>query len=129
MKKMLMLATTASMIDQFNMCNVNILQKQGYEVHIAANFEYGNTTSNQRVSEFKKELDVLRIPFFHIGISRNILDIKSNHKAYKQIKKLMQENDYEFVHCHSPIGGVFGRLAGEKDINSGYLYCAWVSFL
>ncbi len=26
----------------------------------------------------------------------------------------MKENKYEFIHCHSPIGGVLGRLCGHK---------------
>ena len=33
--------------------------------------------------------------------------------AYKQIKKLLVNNKYEFIHCHSPIGGVCGRLAAK----------------
>lgn len=41
MKRMLMLASVASMIDQFNMPNIELLQKMGYEVHVACNFEKG----------------------------------------------------------------------------------------
>ena len=114
MKKMLMLASVASMIDQFNMSNIDILKKQGYEVHIAANFGYGNTSSKQRVDEFKKELKELNVPFYHVDFSRKITNILSNIKAYKQIKNLMLKNKYKFVHCHSPIGGVCGRIAGHS---------------
>src|SRR5680860_205168 len=123
MKKMLMLASVASMIDQFNMSNIDILKKQGYEVHVAANFKYGNTSSKQRVDEFKKELKELNVPFYHVDFSRKITDILSNIKAYKQIKNLMLKNKYKFVHCHSPIGGVCGRIAGHST-NTPVIYTA-----
>lgn len=113
MKKVLMLASVASMIDQFNMQNISILKEKGYEVHVAANFEQGSTSSNERMEKFKVELNDLNIPFYQIDFSRNVMNIPQNMKAFNQIKKLMKYNKYEFVHCHSPIGGVCGRLAAK----------------
>ena len=46
MKRVLMLASFASMIDQFNMPNIVLLQKLGYEVDVACNFIEGNTCSD-----------------------------------------------------------------------------------
>lgn len=123
MKKVLMLASVASMIDQFNMQNIDILQEQGYEVHVAANFEQGSTSSNERVEQFKKELKEKNILYFQIDFSRNVSNIPQNIKAYKQIKKLLKDNKYEFIHCHSPIGGVCGRLAA-KVTNTKVIYTA-----
>lgn len=114
MKKVLILASVASMIDQFNMQNIYILKDQGYEVHVAANFEYGSTSSKQRITEFKNELEQLDIRYYHVNFSRKISDISSNIKAYKQIKDLMLKERYDFLHCHSPIGGVCGRLAAHS---------------
>lgn len=113
MKKVLILASVASMIDQFTMPNIHILIKKGFKVHAAANFEEGNTSSPERITEFKKELEALGVIFFQIEFSREITNVRSNFRAYRQIKKLMLQNDYSFVHCHSPIGGVCGRLAGR----------------
>lgn len=123
MKKVLMLASVASMIDQFNMQNIAILKEQGYEVHVAANFEQGSTSSNERVEQFKKELKEKNISYFQIDFSRNVSNIPQNIKAYKQIKKLLKDNKYEFIHCHSPIGGVCGRLAA-KVTNTKVIYTA-----
>lgn len=123
MKKVLMLASVASMIDQFNMQNIAILKEQGYEVHVAANFEQGSTSSNERVEQFKKELKEKNISYFQIDFSRNVSNISQNIKAYKQIKKLLKYNKYEFIHCHSPIGGVCGRLAA-KVTNTKVIYTA-----
>lgn len=54
MKRVLMLASVASMIDQFNMPNIALLQKLGYEVDVACNFIEGNTCSDARVAELKQ---------------------------------------------------------------------------
>ena len=47
--KVLILASVASMIDQFNISNIHILKEMGYEVHIACNFKVGNTCNDERI--------------------------------------------------------------------------------
>ncbi|WP_349763459.1 glycosyltransferase family 4 protein [Fusobacterium sp. SYSU M8D902] len=113
-EKVLMLASVASMIDQFNIPNIKLLQNMGYEVHVACNFEKGSSCSNERVQTLKKILEELKVKYYQIDFERNILKIINNIKAYKQVKKILLENKYKFLHCHSPIGGVVGRLAGYK---------------
>jgi glycosyltransferase involved in cell wall biosynthesis len=113
MKKVLILASVASMVDQFNMVNIDILIKMGYEVDVAANFIEGNTCSIERITEFKKELETKSIRYYQVDFSRKITNFLQNIEAYKQIKTLIQKNRYEFIHCHSPIGGLCGRLAGR----------------
>ena len=41
-KKVLLLASVASMIDQFNMANVWLLLEMGYEFHVECNLLEGN---------------------------------------------------------------------------------------
>lgn len=113
MKKMLMLASVASMIDQFNIPNIEILQQQGYEVHVACNFQKGNTCSEERISELKKLLFKMNVQYFQIDFSRNVMKVNEVIKAYKQVKKICIQEKYDFIHCHSPIGGVIGRLVGH----------------
>lgn len=113
MKKMLMLASVASMIDQFNMPNIQILQQQGYEVHVACNFQKGSTCSMEKIAELKKRLEKMDVKYFQIDFSRNVLKLNEVKKAYDQVKSLCKKEKYQFIHCHSPIGGVIGRLAGH----------------
>lgn len=108
--KALMLASVASMIDLFNMDNISILKDLGYSVDVATNFEYGSITSQDRVNEFRNELEKDDIRTFQIPIPRSIVN-GGIMKSYKLIKKLIEENQYRIVHCHSPIGGVVCRLA------------------
>lgn len=100
------------MIDQFNMSNIKLLKSIDYEVHVACNFEKGNTCSADRILKLKENLKNLNVEYFQIDFSRNIYRICDNVKSYKQVKEILLKNKYEFLHCHSPIGGVIGRLAG-----------------
>ena len=50
---MLMLASVASMIDQFNMPNIELLIQMGYNVHVACNFESGSACSVQKIEKLK----------------------------------------------------------------------------
>ena len=119
MKKALMMAHVASMIDLFNMDNIHILQDMGYEVDVACNFENGSVTSWQRVNEFKQELISQGINVYHIPVPRNITAIGNIAESYRIIKQLTRSKHYDIVHCQSPIGGVIARLACKKARKHG----------
>lgn len=114
MKKMLMLASVASMIDQFNIPNIVLLQEMGYEVHVACNFEKGSTCTPEKVKALQNRLDDMGVRYFQIDFSRNILKVNEILTAYKQVKQLLEKEKYTFIHCHSPIGGAVGRLATHR---------------
>ena len=115
----LMLATVASMIDLFNKDNIDILISLNLKVNVVANFNEGSVTSKKRVEEFKNGLIKRGIRPFDIPIPRSIFKLKDIFVAYKQIKKLADNNEYKIVHCHSPIGGVICRLACRKARKHG----------
>lgn len=114
MKRALILASVASMIDQFNLRNIAILQELGYEVHVAANFTEGNTCSKERIIELKKKLRQKKVSYFQIDFARNVMKLSSNIRAYCQVRRLCVRYHYDMLHCHSPIGGVVGRLIGHR---------------
>lgn len=125
-KKVLMMASVASMIDLFNRDNISILRDMGFEAHVACNFEFGSITSQERVDEFRKELEEKQIKTFQIPVPRSIHLISDIFKSYKLMKKLCEENHYDIVHCHSPIGGVIARLAckGTRKQGTKVIYTA-----
>lgn len=110
-EKVLVLASVASMIDQFNMPNIELLQSLSYEVHVACNFEKGSTCTQEKIIELKNKLKEMNVKIHQIDFTRSVFDIKQDIVAYRQVKKILIENTYKFIHCHSPIGGVVGRLA------------------
>lgn len=112
--KALMMSSVASMIDLFNADNINILLELGYDVHVATNFEFGSITSQERVDEYRQELEARGIKTFQLPVPRSLFAIKNILTSYKKMKRLVEENQYQIVHCHSPIGGVIARLACIK---------------
>lgn len=118
-KKALVMASVASMIDQFNMQNIRLLQDAGYQVHVIANFEQGNTTTAERTAELKEKLRQMGVKVIHIPIPRKIFSVGNIFRAYQETKKECISNQYALVHCHSPIGGVIARLSARKIRKKG----------
>ena len=119
MKKALVVASVASMIDLFNRDNIIILKDLNYEVHVSANFNYGNITSKERVNKFKKELKDNGVIVNDVPIPRKITSIKDIFVSYNLLKKDISNEGYDMIHCQSPIGGVLCRIAAIKARRCG----------
>lgn len=111
MKKALIYASVASMIQQFNMKNVQLLQEMGYQVDVACNMENGSTISSDAIEKLRRELKEKDVEVYHIPIPRSVSKISDIWHSYKTTKELFKRNGYEIIHCHSPIGGLICRLA------------------
>lgn len=110
-RRVLIYATTAYMIERFNMMNIRMLQEMGYTVDAACNFEYGNPMSTESLEHFKSELTALNVECIQLPLNRNIFDLARNGRAFIKSLRIMRERRYEFVHCHTPVGAVVARLA------------------
>ena len=119
MPKVLMFASVASMIAQFNVDNINILTNLGYKVDVVANFEFGSALSQEKIDEYRTELINNGTEVFNIPVPRSIFSSKNIINSYKMLKEIVCKNKYELVHCHSPIGGVICRLACRKIRKQG----------
>lgn len=114
LKRILIVASVASMIDQFNMPNIRLLQELGYEVHVACNFEEGSTCTAERIGHLKEALRALGVRFFQVDFTRSVAKLLRDRTAYRQLMQIVSENGYTLMHCHSPIGGVIGRLVARR---------------
>lgn len=124
-KKALQLASVASMIDQFTIPNIQILQSMGYSVDIVADFTNPGTITTDRAEDLKKRLYAMGARVFDIAIPRS-LNPKSISSAYKKVRKLIISEHYDLIHCHSPIGGVICRQAAirERKMGTKVIYTA-----
>lgn len=113
MKKSLVIASVASMIDQFNLPNIRLLIELGYKVDVACNFIEGSTCSDEKIAELKQTLISMGVRCYQIDFARNVLKIGQNIKAFRQTRKLVKENCYDLIHSHSPIGGLLSRMAAR----------------
>lgn len=111
MKKMLMVASVTSMIGQFNMSNIELLQSMGYEVQVACNFENQSVWTDENRIMFQDILKQQGIQSHQICFSRWIGNIKDHCKAFRQLLNLLRTEKFDFIHCHTPICGILSRLA------------------
>lgn len=103
MKKVLFTATVDSHILQFHIPYLKMLKEKGYEVHVAT-----NGTENIPYCDVKHVVSFERSP------------IKINNlKAIKQLKKIIDKEKFEIIHCHTPMGSVVTRLAAKKARKKG----------
>ena len=65
-RRALIVASVASVIDQFNKENIKILKQLGFRVDVAANFSYGNTSSKTRIISFLDELRKTKVKVWNI---------------------------------------------------------------
>lgn len=115
MKRVLMTATVPSMIGQFNMDNIKLLQELGYIVDVACNFDDYSVWSEERIKQFVNELKKLEIQTFNVSFSRSPKDVKSLINSYKQIKQLLNDKKYSLIHTHTPISSFITRFAYKKS--------------
>jgi len=100
-KKILLVSTVSRQFYLFEQGNIEVLKSLGFEIHAAANY----SDANERLNK----LDIIR---HHFDIQRSPFSIK-NIIAYKQLKRIMKDGNYDAVHCHAPMGGVLARLAAH----------------
>lgn len=109
-----MAASVASMIDQFNMPNIQLLQELGYEVHVACNFKQGNTCDARRIRKLLKRLTAMRVCCHQWDCPRKPVPIEKSFRAYCQMLCLLKAHQFMWVHCQSPIGGALARMAAYR---------------
>lgn len=103
-KKVLLTATVLSHICQFHKPLAKLLQDNGYEVHIAARDNLSE--KNGLAMEYADR--IFDIPFDRSPFSTQ------NIKAYKELSKVLRDNEYEIIHCNTPMGGMVTRLAANQ---------------
>lgn len=109
MKKVLFVATVVQKhINVFHLPVLKMLQDEGYRTYVAA----ANDTDSKNVKiQYCDE-------YVEIAFKRNPLH-PGNFSAYRKLKNLVQNNDFDIIHCHTPVGGVLGRLVARRARKKG----------
>ncbi len=113
MKKVLFVATVLrGHMLVFHLPYMQWFQQQGYEVHCCA----GNDTGAEPAV----------VPYcdryFEVAFDRNPLHA-GNRTAYRQLKEIIDRESYDLIHCHTPVGGMLGRLAARQARKQGTRVC------
>ena len=112
-KKVLFTATITLHIKTFHLPYLKWFKEQGYEVHVAAKNDFINEPCIIPNCDKYYDIKFARFPFSKVNIN-----------AYKELKKLIQENNYDIIHCHTPVAGVLTRLAAKNSKNTTVIYTA-----
>lgn len=110
MKRVLFVATVVRLhINMFHKPFIKWFHEQGWQVDVAANNDYDD----------KSECIIPFCDHFHcMPFERSPLK-KGNWEAYRQLRKLLDEEQYDIIHCHTPMGSVITRLAAGSARNKG----------
>lgn len=110
MPRVLYVATVVKThIMEFHIPYLKMLKEMGWETAVAARNDYENPA------------DCI-IPYcdtyFDVPFERNPFK-PGNIKAYKQLKKIIDEGQYDIIHCHTPVGALLTRLAAQDVRKKG----------
>ena len=103
MKKVLFTATVDSHILHFHIPYLKLFKEKGYEVHVATN-------GDEKIPycDVKHKITFERSPYK-----------LNNLKAIRQLRKIVNEEKFDIIHTHTPMGSVVTRLASIKARKKG----------
>lgn len=109
-KKILFVATVVKThILEFHLPYMNMLQELGWETDVAGK------------NDFEPDEDV-HIPYcdhyYPIPFGRSPLD-KCNLEAYRELKRLIDTENYDIIHCNTPVAAFLTRFAARQARKKG----------
>ena len=107
--KILYVATVRSHIGQFHMPVIQALKEAGHEVHAA----FHDNSQDKPGLDLSIIDQTFEVPFVRSPYS------PQNVKACKVLKKIIDEGNYDIIHCHTPVGGVMTRIAAKDARKRG----------
>lgn len=109
-KKVLFVATVVKThIMQFHIPYLKMFQEMGWETAVASRNDYENP-EDCRIPYCDTYYD---IPFERLPWKRK------NIQSYKMLKKIIDEGNYDIIHCHTPVGALIARLAALSARKKG----------
>lgn len=113
-KKIILVATTSSMIELFNSRNIKMLQQLGFKVYVAANFKKPGSISVNDSENFIKKLESMNVKWYQLDFKRGIGNPLSNHRVYTKLLKIIKDNDISLIHTHAPLSSIIARRVAKK---------------
>lgn len=103
MKKILFVSNTAN-FQKFNQPFMKQSKEEGWQVDYASPSD---------------EVLIGCDHFFDIEMPRNPLNIFKVLKAIQKLKIIIENNMYDVIHCHTPVGSVVARMAAKRQQKQG----------
>lgn len=103
MKRILFAATITDHFYYFHLPYIKYFHDLGWEVHVA-----GKGSRALPCCDVQYDIPIERSPFS-----------TANIKAYKELKKIIADGNFDIIHCHTPMGGMLTRLAAASQRRKG----------
>ncbi len=103
MKKVLFVASVTGHIKAFHLPYLKWFKERGFQVDVAA----------RQKTDLPPEYVLHDVSFERFPFKKN------NILAYKQLKKIISENHYDIIHCHTPVASMITRLVARKARKKG----------
>lgn len=118
MKKILYITNFSSYEEKC--ATITNFSRAAFEAALSAGLEFHINTNNiERI----RSNDDKKVKMHLVQIYRQPFS-KDTWIAYKQLMKVLSENNFEAIHCNTPIGGVLGRICGKKKNVKKIIYQA-----
>lgn len=114
-KKVLFVTTIGGFLPQFEKNDVKLLRELGCEIHYASDFEHPVYTC--------REDELLRqgIVLHPADIAKSPAKLWTNGRAIRQLRRIIDEQEIDMIHCHNPMGGVAARIAARTSRRQPYV--------
>lgn len=109
-KRVLFVATVVKThMMQFHLPYLRMFHEMGWETAVAAKNDYENP-EDCRIPDCDTYFDISfhRIPWK-----------KDNIASYRMLKKIIDEGNFDLIHCHTPVGAMIARLAARDARKKG----------
>lgn len=116
-KKVLFVATVVKThMMQFHIPYLRMFQEMGWETAVASRNDYEDP-ADCRIPYCDTYYD---IPFERLPWKAE------NWRAYRMLKKIIDEGEFDLIHCHTPVGAMVARLAalGARKKGTKVIYTA-----
>ena len=101
-KKVLFVATVVKThMMQFHIPYLKMFQEMGWETAVASKNDYENPADCQiPYCDTYYDIPFARLPWK-----------PQNVRSYKMLKRIIDEGNFDIIHCHTPVGAMIARLA------------------
>lgn len=107
MSKILFITNLAHGIGSFSISSIKSSRRMGIDFYMAANWQDTDEKTKKNLeNEYHitiKDFPIARSPFG-----------KTNLTAYRQLVDFVKQENIDYIHCNTPVGGLLGRLVGKK---------------
>ena len=111
--KILLVSTISNFINDFLIPHIKMLIENGYQVDVACNLD----------RPIKEEVFLTGCKVHTIDFQRTPFN-RRNLAAYKQLKKLIEDESYDLVHAHTPVSSALTRVACKRMKDVKVIYTA-----